>query len=266
MLVGVIVLDSLFFISSKIIWILISPGSIALIWFLIGVYLLWKDKIAISRVFLSSLLFFLLMIAVFPIEDWLLYSLESQYAVNPRLDNVDGIIVLAGSEDAVLSSHWNQVVTGGATERNLTFIMLANKYPNANLVFSGGSGSLLEQEYKPADVAERLFMEQGIDVDRIVFERKSRNTSENIVFTKKIIKPKTSEQWVLITTGLHMPRSMGIACKENWAVTPYPVDFRINPDKLFSVGWDLSGSLSELEIGIKELIGLLVYRFSGKSC
>jgi len=259
-------LDSLFFVFSKVAWFLISPDSLLLIWFLIGIVALWLDKVTLSKYLLIPLLTIFLLIAVFPVGNWLLYPLESKYAPNPSLDNVDGIIVLAGSEDAVMSAVWDQVVTGGAIERDLAFMALAKKYPDAKLVFTGGSGLLMDQEYKPADVAKQLFEEQGMNVANIIFERESRNTSENVVFTKRLVKPSVDENWILITTGWHMPRSMGIFCKAEWKVAPYPVDFRTNPDKLFQVGWDFSGHLNGLKLGIKEWVGLLVYRITGKAC
>ena len=99
------------------------------------------------------------------------------------------------------------------------------------------------QNYKAADVAKRLFKEQGLDTSRIIFERESRNTWENAVFTKNLVKPKVGEKWVLITTAWHMPRSMGVFCKLEWDVIPYPVDYQTKPGHLFAVDWNFVGHL-----------------------
>ncbi|MES9902884.1 MAG: YdcF family protein [Sedimenticola sp.] len=72
---------------------------------------------------------------------------------------------------------------GDAVERDLMFMALAKQYPEAKLIFTGGASSMIYQEYKAADVARRLFSEQGIDLSRIIFERGSRNTWENAVLS-----------------------------------------------------------------------------------
>lgn len=189
-------------------------------------------------------------------------ALSNQPAFSKK---IDGIIVLSGAENPLLSSLWKQVELGGAAERNLTFLSLARKYPKAKLIFSGGTGSLINQEYKAADVAKKLFTQQGFDVSRITFERKSRNTYENVIYSQKIINPIKSENWILITTGWHMPRSVGIFCKTEWPVIPYPVDHQTRKNDLLRINFDLLVNLSTLKIAIKEWLGLSAYYLTGKT-
>jgi uncharacterized SAM-binding protein YcdF (DUF218 family) len=150
-------------------------------------------------------------------------------------------------------------------ERYTAFMMLARQYPDATLVFTGGSGSLTKQEYKAADVAARLFKEQGLDNRRITFERESRNTYENALFSKKLVVPGENERWLLVTSAIHMPRSVGIFCNLGWPVIPYPVDHQVTPELEFTVGWRLSGHLRGLYWALHEWTGLLVYYLVGKS-
>lgn len=213
---------------------------------------------------LSTLL--LIIISLFPIGEWLLYPLESRFQNNPNLPNkIDGIIVLAGAENPELSHIWNQVELGGAAERDLAFLNLARQFPKAKLIFTGGTGSITKQEYKATDVAKTLFQQQDFDINKIIFERKSRNTYENAIYSKEIVKPLKSENWLLITTGWHMPRSIGIFCKADWHVIPYPVDHETNKTNLFRVDFDLSDNLKTLKIGVKEWLGLFAYYLSGKT-
>ncbi len=146
------------------------------------------------------------------------------------------------------------------------FMALAKRYPEAKLIFTGGASSMIHQEYKAADVARRLFSEQGIDLSRIIFERESRNTWENAVLSKKLVQPAEDEKWVLITTGWHMPRSMGIFCKAEWSVIPYPVDFQTKPGYLLRIDWGFAGHLKDLVAGVKEWVGIVAYRMMGKTC
>ena len=259
-------MDSLFYWFSKLIWLLVSPDSLLLIWFGVGFFLLWLGKNVWAKRVLGVLLGLMLMVAIFPIGDWLLYPLETKYPHNPQLEDVDGIIVLSGSENHVLTKSWNQVTVGGAIERNLAFMMLARQHPEAILVFTGGVGSMLQQDYKAADVAKRLFEEQGMDVSQVIFERESRNTWENALLSKELVRPVSGTNWVLITTAWHMPRSVDVFCKVGWEVTPYPVDFYTQSDNLLRVGWGFLNNFNALVIATKEWIGLTAYRFTGKAC
>lgn len=259
-------MDTIFFYISKIIWLLVSPDSLLLLLTIISLVLLYIGKIQLAKktLTITSLLF--IIIALFPIGEWLLYPLESRFNTNPPLPKkVDGIVVLSGAESPELSHIWNQVELGGAAERNLAFLNLARQYSTAKLIFTGGTGSLTKQQYKAADVAEKLFKQQNFDINRIIFERKSRNTYENAIYSKEIAKPLKNENWLLITTSWHMPRSLGIFCKADWQVIPYPVDHQTNKDNLFRIDFNLSRNLNTLKTGIKEWLGLFAYYLSGKT-
>ena len=259
-------MDTVFFWISKLAWIVINPFNLLLI-VLIGIWvLLWRGSNRVAKLFLGYIVILMIIVALFPVGNWLIFQIETRFVTNPELpETIDGIIVLAGAENATLSSHWNQVEIGSAAERNIAFIKLARQYSNAKLVFTGGSGSLLNQEYKDADVAKLLFQDLGLDLSRVTFERNSRNTYENAVLSLELVKPDPTEKWILITTSWHMPRAVGIFCKIGWLVIPYPVDHLTIADDLFRIGFNLSGHLTILEIAIHEWIGLLTYYISGKT-
>lgn len=259
-------MDTLFFLISKIVWLLLSPDSLLLILILLTLVLLYIGKNKQAKILLTTISGILIILSFFSIGEWLLYPLETRFPTNPLLpQQIDGIIVLSGAEDPLLSSVWDQVELGAASERDLTFLSLAKKYPTAKLVFTGGTGSLINQEYKAADVAKKLFKQQGFDTTRILFERESRNTYENVVYSKNLVKSIKNENWILITTSWHMPRSVGIFCKAGWPVIPYPVDHQTNKDNLFRISFNLLSNLQTLKIAIKEGLGLFAYYLSGKT-
>jgi len=259
-------MNNLFYWLSKLIWLFISPDSLLLIWFVVGVIFLWLGSFVWAKRLLGSLLFLLLLIGLFPVGSWLLYPLESRYPPNPELQQVDGIIALSGALDPMRTELWDQVVVGNAAERNFAFMRLAREFPEAKLVYTGGASSMVNQNYKAVDVAKRLFKEQGLDLSRITFERESRNTWENGLFTKRLVTPKEGERWVLITTAWHMPRSVGVFCKLGWDVIPYPVDFQTMPGHLFTMNWGFAGHLSGLVAAVRAWIGQIAYQLTGKSC
>lgn len=219
-----------------------------------------------AKILFTVLAAALILLTIFPAGEWLAYPLEKRFQTNPALDDkVDGIIVLAGPENAKLSALWQQMEFRDGAERYTAFMMLARRYPHAALVFTGGSGSLTKQEYKAADYAREFFIQQGMDIGRITFERESRNTYENALYSKELVAPRAGEQWVLVTSAMHMPRSVGIFCKLDWPVIPYPVDHMAAPDFSLSPGWALAAHLNDFVSIIHEWIGLTVYYLSGKT-
>jgi uncharacterized SAM-binding protein YcdF (DUF218 family) len=259
-------MDTLFFWISKLAWLVIAPDSLLLLLLLCVCILLWRKRYRLARWLLGSIVSVLLIVGLFPVSQWVFYPLETRFTANPLLpESVTGIIVLGGGEDALRSEFWNQVEVNEGAERLLSFLALAKQYPQAKLVFTGGSGSLMDREFKGASVAEMLLQEHGLDLSRLVLEHQSRNTYENAMCSRALVNPGPEETWVLITTAWHMPRSVGIFRKVGWPVVPYPVDHWTDPDRLLEIGWDPIGNLRDLKFAIKEWVGLLSYYISGKT-
>lgn len=258
--------DSLFFWTSKVAWSALSPDSLILILLLLALVLFLGGSNRPAQWVLGFTVTAITVIALLPVGEWLSAPLEKRFEINPELpEEADGIVILGGAEDIPLSAGWDQVEVGDAAERFLAFLSLARRYPNAKLVFSGGSGHVLRQEHKGADVAKRLMQEQGFDLSRVTFERKSRNTYENALLSKALIKPLPGETWILITSAMHMPRSVGIFCRAGWPVIPYPVDHSILPGNLLRIEFDLSHHLHDLKMSAREWVGLVAYFIAGKT-
>ena len=259
-------MDTVFFLASKVIWALISPDSLIVIlgvsaW--IAAILKWQR---VSRSVLASCALLLLLIGFFPVGEWLIAPLENRFTTNAALPSeVDGIIVLGGAILPRLSNTWQQPEVNGSADRLINFLYLARLYPNAQLVFTGGSGAVSEQEFKEAEMAQILFDQLGLAQRAIIFESESHNTSENARHSKALVTPESDENWLLVTSAFHMPRSIGVFCQEQWIVHPYPVDHYSQNGNLLRLNFSFSTNLSVLRRAIKEWVGLVAYRISGKT-
>ena len=259
-------METAFFWLSKLAWYVIAPENILLLLVLTSWVLLLRGAIRWAKRVLGLVSIGMLILAFVPIGEWILYPLEMRFAANPVLpQRVDGIIVLGGAEDPERSAAWDQVEVNDSAERFLASVALSRRYPNAKLVFTSGSGSLLDQRYKGANVARRLYEEQGLETSRIVFESESRNTAENAALSKVLVKPAAGETWILLTSALHMPRSVGIFCKIGWPVIAYPVDHRTLRGEPLHSRAGLIGNLTDLSIGVKEWLGLVAYHVTGRT-
>ncbi len=259
-------MHTVFFWVSKIIWRIVAPDIFFLILVLLTCLLLWRKKYRPAKWLITVVSICLVIIGLYPVGQWLFYPLETRFPANPPLpDNIDGIIVLGGGEDAVRSKAWNQVELNDSGERLVAFLALARRYPQAKLIYTGGSGDLFKGNGTRANVPEMLLQDHGLDVSRLLYESESKNTYQNALLSKKLANPASDDTWIMITTAWHMPRSMGIFRKAGWDVLAYPVDHWTTRTTFFEMDLDLAGHLRELTFASKEWLGLLAYYCSGKT-
>lgn len=232
----------------------------------ISAILLWIKAFKSARFILSGTVLTILALAIFPVGHWFLCPLETRFPIPHKLpESIDGIIMLGGAEKIHNTILWRQVQLNAHAERYLAFMQLVRAYPGARAVFTGGTGSMMHQEMKGTHVAKQLLKEQGIDTDRIVFESESRNTYENALYSHRMVKPGPDEQWILVTSASHMPRSVGCFKKAGWEVIPYPVDHHTHPTRLWQLSISFSYNLERLRFALREWAGLVAYYLTGKT-
>jgi uncharacterized SAM-binding protein YcdF (DUF218 family) len=259
-------MDELFFYSSKLIWMLIAPDSLFVILMAFGLILLVFGRIRGATLIFGVLTLGVVLLSLFSVGSWMLYPLESRVQTNPELpQRIDGIIVLGGSVLPLTSQYWGQLETNDFHERLSSFSELAHRYPEARLVFTGGNASLEKGLPSEAKAVRKYLLGSGIEEQRLVLENRARNTAENVTFTRQLVRPEPGENWILITTAYHMPRSIGIFCQQDWPVIPYPVDHKTVPDRMYRLEFNLLGHAVDLNQAIHEWLGLLAYRLSGKT-
>jgi uncharacterized SAM-binding protein YcdF (DUF218 family) len=247
---------------SKTLSPLLDPGSFLLLLLIVGVVLLWTRWSAAGRWLAAMAVAGFGIVAVLPLGNWLLAPLENRFSgVHEKFDRVDGIIVLGGATNSFLSLARDQVALNGNAERLTGFLSLARNYPQARLVFSGGSSALKGSVVSEAELAERLFRELGFETANIHFERQARNTWENANKTLNVLKPGEGETWLLVTSARHMPRAMGVFHKVGWPVKAWPVDYKTAGPVGYGLRFNLRAGLSGLSEGLREWAALFVYRF-----
>jgi len=259
-------MDSLFFYVAKIAWLLVAVDSLLVICLCLGVVFLYMGWLKAGRRLLSLLALLSLIIGLFPVGEWLFYPLERQ---NPPITlpaQVDGVVVLGGGEQVGLSYAWQQPALGEGGERITTMVQLAKAYPNAPVVFTGGSGRMVQQGTTGAQVARQFAVALGLPPERISLESQSRNTLENALLSKALIAPAQGEHWLLVTSAFHMPRSLAVFCKVGWPMQAYAVDYRAQKGNLMRLDWGFSKHLVNLNLAFKEWLGLAAYKLTGKAC
>jgi uncharacterized SAM-binding protein YcdF (DUF218 family) len=201
-----------------------------------------------------------------PVGAWAINPLEDRFpAVTTPPAHVDGIIVLGGAIDDITSQDRHTPILTGAANRLTTFLILAKQYPNAKLVFTGGSGDLAQGIATEAPFARDFLASLGLPPDRVTYEQNSRTTWENAVETNRLVQPKPGETWILLTSAFHMPRAMGVFRAAGWQnLLAWPVGYR-SRDHIAAWQPGLGGELAGLDLAAHEWQGLLVYWLQGHS-
>jgi uncharacterized SAM-binding protein YcdF (DUF218 family) len=97
-----------------------------------------------------------------------------------------------------------------------------------------------------------------MDVGRVVFERESRNTYENVIDSKALVHPAAGEVWLLVTSAFHMPRAVGLFRAQGWSVVPYTVDYLTGDGSDDpAAGVDFEDHLGRASLALKEWLGLI---------
>ena len=257
---------SLFFLLSKTIGIMLLPTNFLIGTGLAGAVLLATRWRSLGRKLLVASVVLLAICAFSPLGNLLLYPLEQRFPAWDLANGTpDGIVILGGAIEPDLSIAHDTPVVRSAPDRIIAAAALAQRYPNARIVFSGGSANLISNDAREADYAGAIFESLGISRSRLIMERRSRNTQENAELSKTLAAPKDGECWLLVTSAFHMPRSVGLFRKAGFDVAPYPVDWRVGGrDDLLGFSNLAVDGLGRTDIAVREWIGLIAYRATGK--
>ena len=255
-----------FFSIAKIAEFIVPPSNLAFFAIVTALVLPFTRFKRLGRWFGAFVALAAVAILFLPLGQWVSQPLENRFPPAGFPQCVDGIVVLGGGGQPRISATRDQPVYGTGEGAIVAGVELLRRYPGARLVFSGGSAVFPGPGLPEADVAKAIFDQLGVDPARISYESRSRDTWENLVFTKAMVQPKPDDIWVLVTVAEHMPRSMGIARRLDWPMLPWPTDYRTPggdapPVRRFSFG----SNLHDLDEAAHEWMGLAAYYLAGKT-
>lgn len=254
----------MFFVLSKVFGFLTAPSNALALLGLAGVLLsvfgargpgLWLMAAAILGVAVFGLS---------PAANLLLLPLEQRFPRASVAQAPDGIVVLGGSFDTVVAGARREIALTEAAERLTEIATLARRWPEARIVFTGGSNAVVYDGATEADLAAQVFESFGVPRERLVFEGRSRNTVENARFTRDLVTPKKSERWLLVTSAYHMPRAVGCFRRVGFEVEAWPVDYRTRgPEDASRPFSTVSAGLRRTDVAVREWVGLVTYWLLG---
>ena len=254
------------FYLSKILNFFINPLYILSIIILIQLFIIFfteskKFIFFFSKLFLILFLFF----GYNPLSNFLLSKIEDYIQPSKYpIQQLTGVVVLGGSfEKGSESKERNEVFLNSSAERLTKTLEIYKKNPRILILFSGFSNEIKPQGWSESDMAKKFFLDQGVKIDNLIFENKSRNTFENIKFSKDIIV-NYKGTWGLITSASHMPRSFFTFKKQGLILEPISIDYKTGTSRIFWINFDISSGLTDWNIIFHELIGISYYKVTNK--
>lgn len=194
---------------------------------------------------------------------WLALPLERRFPVIQDLPkDIAGIIALGGTERLAQSAAWGQPSLSDPTPIAM-LLALGRHYPHAKLVFTGGSSLPGAEALTESGIVRDFLREVGADAPRVMYEERSRNTLENALFTREMVRPHAGERWILVGQAASLPRAVGVFRHAGWDVIPVPAGFLTDGTARISGPPHLANRLSLASLAIHEWGGLLVYRLMG---
>lgn len=262
----------MFLFLSKLLPVFLYPLGMSCLLMAIAIITFWKRPRWAAAALALSLTMLLL-----GSNGWvaigLVRSLEWQNLPAGELPSAEAIVVLGGGTKPQLPPRpWVDV--GEAGDRILYGAQLHRQGKAPFLILSGGRVEWKGGGPPESEDMAKIARAMGVPDSAILQDPTSLNTYENAVNVRKILEARGIKKRVLlVTSAMHLPRSLLIFKRQGIEAIPAPTDFLASvqdvqeltntPQSAFLSLLPDSYNLHKTSQALKEYIGILVYRLKG---
>ena len=248
---------------SKLLPQIIYPFNVVL-WLLIIALALFISRYRRAAVVSLSLAILVLTLFSSPLSLALYRQHESTYLPVPiaQSPTAGAIVLLGGDVGLPLAPRISSEIGGN---RTLHAFRLYTAKKSILIVISGGNVFPQPGVEPESFYTAELLKEWGVPSDAILIEGSSRNTYENAIETKKLLKARQIDKILLVTSALHMPRAIATFRTVGINTIPSPSNYSIvSYSRPTILEWVPSlENLGRIQAVIREKLGILVYRYRG---
>lgn len=209
--------------------------------------------------------FLLALLHTWPVCYLALRSLEGPYSYSETVPpDAEAIVVLSGHVQSVGEVFTKPTLGLNTLDRCALAGTLHREAPDRLILVSGGR-IVGDDQPSAASMMRDYFVANGISEKNIVLEERSRNTYENGVECARLLRDRGIRRIVLVTTAMHMTRSIGVFHKQGIEVIPRPCGFmatgyRVNWRDILPDGF----CAHQIHWIAHEWIGIAYYRLRGR--
>ncbi|GAX35114.1 YdcF family protein [Nodularia sp. NIES-3585] len=261
----------MFLYLSKLLPLFFYPLGLVSISLIVALVTLWKRP-RIAAIAISLALSLLLVCSNAWVAKSLVRSLEWQHFPLTPVPNAEAIVVLGGATKSAYPPR-PTVDLSEAGDRVIYAAQLYRQQKAPIIILSGGRidwrGGGHPESADMADVLTSI----GIPSEVIIQEPESLNTYQNAVNVKKILGSRGIGKVLLVTSAMHMPRSLKIFQRQGMDVIAAPTDFLVSQGELQELSstpkaailnlLPETNNLNQLTSALKEYIGSFVYSWRG---
>ncbi len=253
---------SVFFVISKIINSLLNPLIWILILLALGVFL--KNKVKAKKILYAAFISF-----IFFSNNFIVDSLIRWWEIPPvntekLKPNYDVAIVLGGGM-VTIDRDINRITFRHNTDRIMQAIDLYNAGRVKSILISGGAGHLVFRDVIESELLKDFFYRNGLADSIMIVENKSDNTYQNAVYSKEILSKMGNPTVLLITSSMHMRRSIAIFKKQGIVFDIYPTNPLVGKwrfDILYLIV-PSTDAFKRWDMLIHEVWGYVIYKIMG---
>ncbi len=251
---------------SKLIPMFIYPLGLVSIILLVTLLWLLRRRQTGPALLVSAASIIILVAGNGAVAAWVYRGLESQYppVAVEDLPSADVIVVLGGGLGIPLPPRIYADLNS-ASDRLLHASRLYRAGRARHVIVSGGNVFPQEGLAGESVYAAQLLTEWGVPEQAIIIEKESRNTVENAALTKRILKQRSWDSVLLVTSAAHMPRAVQAFERAGVPVFPAAIDYvAVNADRPEILDWVPNvGSMYIITLALKEYLGRLWYQVRG---
>jgi uncharacterized SAM-binding protein YcdF (DUF218 family) len=258
---------TMFFALSKIIDFILLP--ICWIFILLLISSLTKSQKSRKRSLLSVLVILTLFSNPWFVNRLYVFYEQPTISLLQSENYTWGIVLGGGMIRPGDEDQSDKINVGETADRFIQPILLYKAGKIKKILITGGNTSIgkikVDKGHETSDVRQ-LMISMGVNPKDIYMETKARNTRENALYSAQKLKNYIkSEEVLLITSAMHMPRSIRCFEKVGFKVKAYPVDKKgsKNESGLLDLLTPSDQNLSRTSQLIREISGLIIYMIMG---
>ncbi len=258
---------------SKFLPLFVYPVGLACL--LLGAALVFSRKPRVRTILIGVTLALIFIAGNRWVALGLVRSLEWRYLPPETVPAQAAIVVLGGGTDAPQFPRTN-VEVNGAGDRVLYAARLYKQGKAEHILLSGGSISWMGTRVTtPAKEMADILQLMGVPSEALWLQNDSQNTAEDALYSSQMLKEKGIQRVLLVTSAMHMPRSVALFRRAGIEVIPAPTDYTVTqadwddafrpnlPSFLIDLVPDAS-NINATSGALKEYIGMLVYGLGGE--